>query len=99
MNAKIDSAVGELRGDIKALSARIDGIDKRMDSMEKRMDFMNSFLYYLFVLLAALLILPPVSRWFEARKEAKKSLTLEDVRRLIEENNAKLATMFAPKAA
>ena len=81
MNAKIDSAIGEIKGDIKALSVRVDGIETRMDerfnSLEKRMDFMNNFIYYLFVLLAALIILPPVSRWLEARKEAKNSLRLK----------------------
>ena len=110
LDAKIDSAISELRGDIKALSARIDGLetrvderfnslDKRMDSMDKRIDHTNTFLYYLLVLLGALILLPPVSRWFEAKKEINKSVTIEDVRKLIEENNEKLSKIFEPKVA
>ncbi len=79
---------GEIRGEIKALSARIDGLDKRMDST-------NTFLYYLLVLLAALIILPPVSRWFEAQKEAK-NFTLDDVRKLIAEEISKNEKIYAP---
>jgi len=113
LDAKIDAAIGELkkengeiRGDIKALSARVDGLDKRMDNLEKRMDERfasfdkrldntNTFLYYLLVLLAALILLPPVNRWFEERKEAKK-FTLDDIRKLIvEEIDSRLSARFS----
>ncbi|MBR2207907.1 MAG: hypothetical protein IJ859_03765 [Synergistaceae bacterium] len=99
LDAKIDTSVGELRGDIKALSARVDSLDKRVDHA-------NTFLYYLLVLLGVLLVLPFVNRWLDNKKEREENVraqnqpfTLDDVRRLIEENNAKLATMFEPKAA
>ena len=95
LERKIDTAIsglkteiGELRGEIKALSARIDGLEKRMDNT-------NTFLYYLLVLLAALIILPPVSQWFEAKKEAK-NFTLDDVRKLIAEEIAKKEKIYAP---
>jgi len=54
------------------------------------------------VLLAALILLPPVNRWFEERKEAKKesrNFTLDDVRKLIEENNEKLAKIYMPQVS
>ena len=89
---RLHAEIAELRGDMKALEARIIG---RLDGMEKRIDATNNFLYYLLVLLGALLILPSVNKWFEARKEAKKYMTLEEVRRLIEENNAKLRPEYA----
>ena len=56
------------------------------------MDLMTNFLYYILVMLSALLVLPSVTRWFEAREARKaqkenknESFTLDDVRRLIAE--------------
>ena len=100
---KLDAKIAGLDAKIVGLDAKIDGVEARMNekftSLEKRMDFMSNFIYYLFVLLAALIILPPVSRWLEARKEAKKFLTVEDVMKLIEEHDAKLNMMSKPQAA
>ena len=71
LDKKIDTAVAELKGEIKALSTRMDSLEKRLDNridnVEKRMDLMTNFLYYILVMLSALLILPSVTRWFEAR--------------------------------
>ena len=50
------------------------------------MDTMNTFLYYLLVLLAALIVLPYVNKWLEGREiKRQPSVTLEDVKRLIAE--------------
>jgi len=103
---KLHGEILELRGDMKALESRmvgmfnkleerLDGMDRRLDEMGKRIDATNNFLYYLLVLLGALLILPSVNKWLEARKEAKKYMTLEDVLKIIEENNAKLRPEYA----
>ena len=89
---KLHGEIAELRGDMKALESRIIG---RLDGMEKRIDSTNNFLYYLLVLLGALLILPSVNKWLEARKEAKKYMTLEDVLKIVEEHNAKLRPEYA----
>ena len=79
INGRIDAFVAEMNGNLRELSARIDGIEKRMDTM-------NTFLYYLLVLLAALIVLPYVNKWLEGREIKKQSsITLEDVKRLIEE--------------
>ncbi len=105
-DAKMEAQFNKLHGEIQALESRmvgmfdklagrLDGIDKRLDGMEKRIDSTNNFLYYLLVLLGALLILPSVNKWLEGRKEVKKYMTLEEVRRLIEENNMKIRPEYA----
>ena len=82
---KIDALTAEINGNVRTLSARIDGIEKRMDTT-------NNFLYYLLVLLGALLLLPFVNKWLETREiKSKSSVTLEDVKRLIAE--AKLSAV------
>ncbi len=91
-DAKMEAQFNRLHGEIKALESLIVG---RLDGIEKRIDATNNFLYYLLVLLGALLILPSVNKWLETRKEAKKYITLEDVLKIIEENNAKLRPEYA----
>ena len=90
INGRIDSLSAEMNGNYKELSARIDSnykeLSARVDGVEKRMDTMNTFLYYLLVLLAALIVLPYVNKWLEGREIKKQqSVTLEDVKRLIAE--------------
>lgn len=90
--AKMEAQFNKLHGEIKALESLIVG---RLDGIEKRTDATNNFLYYLLVLLGALLILPSVNKWLETRKEAKKYITLEDVLKIVEEHNAKLSPEYA----
>ena len=74
-----EKSINALTNAVAVSSARIDGIEKRMDTM-------NTFLYYLLVLLAALIVLPYVNKWLEGREIKKQqSITLEDVKRLIAE--------------
>ena len=74
-----EKSINALTNAVAVSSARIDGIEKRMDTM-------NTFLYYLLVLLAALIVLPYVNKWLEGREVKKQqSITLEDVKRLIAE--------------
>ncbi|MBQ9419945.1 MAG: hypothetical protein IJU31_06150 [Synergistaceae bacterium] len=78
----------ELKGDIRSLSAKVDGLEKRVETS-------NTFLYYLLVLLGAMLLLPSVNKWLETReekKQARQSVTIEDVKRLIAE--AKLGSVI-----
>ncbi len=99
LHGEIQALGNELKGEIKALESRMVGmfnkLEGRLDGMEKRIDATNNFLYYLLVLLGALLILPSVNKWLEARKEAKKYMTLEDVLKIVEEHNAKLRPEYA----
>ncbi|MBR2207908.1 MAG: hypothetical protein IJ859_03770 [Synergistaceae bacterium] len=105
LDVKIDSAIGELRnemkneigelkvsngeirGDIKALDARVSNIENNV----------SWWIGGLTLFLTGLALVPLV--WTIVEKLRKPLFSLEDVRRLIEENNAKLTTMFAPRAA
>ena len=89
----LSSRIDGLDKRIEGLDKRIDGLDKRIDGLDKRIDGTNTFLYYLMILLGTLLILPFVNKWFEDRKASKNFITLDEVRRLIEENNAKLSNI------
>ena len=106
LHGEIEALGNKLEGEIKALSeridgnfatllSRIDGLDKRIDGLDKRIDLTNNFLYYVLVLLGAMLLLPFVNRWLDnkANKQeeaTQKFITLDDVRKLIEENNAQI---------
>ena len=83
---RIHSEIEGVRGDIKALSERIDGLDKRIDGLDKRIDDTHNFLYYLLVLLGAMLLMPAINRWWESREEKKRvevPLTVDMVNELI----------------
>ena len=101
--------IGELKGDMKALSERIDGnfttlseridgnfatLSGRIDSLDKRMDDLRNGIYLWLVAITLIV------SWPKARDVLKKwikpapSITLEDVRHLIEENNAKLLSQL-----
>ena len=88
---EVKTEFGEVRGDIKALNARMYGF-------EKQVEYFGNFPYWMLVLFGAILLLPFFNKWWETRAERKQNsqplVTLEDVRRLIEENNAKLASTF-----
>ena len=74
------------------LSARIDGIDKRIDELDKRIDDLRNGFYVGIVVFGTLLGLPIFNKLYSERKaqKEKSSFTLEDVKRLIEENNIML---------
>ena len=65
------------------LSARVNGLDARIDDMKQ-------YIYWVLVLLGVVILLPSVQKFLEWRDTRKPLITLEDVKRLIEENNAKL---------
>ncbi|MBQ3458451.1 MAG: hypothetical protein IJG30_05775 [Synergistaceae bacterium] len=75
----------QLRGEIRELGSRIDGVEKRMSSLEIMIYWILGTLSVAFAVLA----LAPYLK--EIRKP---SITLNDVRRLIEENNALLEKKF-----
>lgn len=63
------------------LSARIDGLDKRMDNQQ-------NYLYLVLVILGIIVALPTVQKLLQSLADRKPTITLEDVRRLIEESKA-----------
>ena len=75
----------QLRGEIRELGSRIDGVEKRMSSLEIMIYWILGTLSVAFAVLA----LAPY-----LKKIRKPSITLNDVRRLIEENNALLEKKF-----
>ena len=80
-------ALIEVKQNISVLSARIDGLDARMGDL-------RNDIYLGLVILGIIVALPTVQKMLqshEERQETRQSaVTLEDVKRLIEENNVKL---------
>ena len=87
VNASLSERIDGLNA---ALSGRMDGLDKRMDSLDKRIDDLRNGIYLWLVAVGVVIAWPKVSEKFQNWRKSQPSITLEDVRRLIEENNAKL---------
>ena len=66
------------------LSSRIDGLDSRLGDL-------RNDIYLGLVILGIIVGLPAVQKIFQSLAERKPSITIEDVKRLIEENNMKLS--------
>ena len=61
-------------------------------------DILPSFISLLLSIFLVVLIMPFVQRWLDTRQEKReKNFTLDDVKNLIEENNAKLLERFEQK--
>ena len=101
--------IGELRGDMKALSERIDGnfttlseridgnfatLSGRIDSLDKRMDDLRNGIYLWLVAITLIVSWPKARDVLKNWIKPAPSITLEDVMRLIEENNAKLLSQL-----
>ena len=76
----------------KRLGEKIDAVDKKLSV---RMDDLRNGLYLILTLIAIVVSLPLVKNWYEERAKRKAelrvpSITLQDVKNLIEENNAML---------
>ena len=71
---------GEIKGEMRALSARIDGLEQRIGDV-------HNFLYWLIVLFGIILVLPFVNKIWDKLWESRNvpSFTLDDVKRLIAE--------------
>ena len=71
---------GEIKGEMRALSARIDGLEHRIGDV-------HNFLYWLIVLFGIILVLPFVNKLWDKLWESRRvpSFTLDDVKRLIAE--------------
>ena len=96
LNEKIDGVEQKLGNKIDAveqkLNEKIDAVDKRLSV---RMDDLRNGLYLVIALFATIMLLPFVKNWYEERikqkvEAFKPSFTLDDVKKLIEENNAML---------
>ena len=92
-DAKMDAFMAEIRGDIKELSARIDGridsLEKRIDGVDKRIDDSHNFFYLILVGLGVLIAMPFMQK-LHIEREIKREktvqiLTVDDVKKLINE--------------
>ena len=77
-------------GNTSSLSARIDGLDKRMDNLDKRIDDLRNGIYLWLVAIGLVIAWPKLFDKFKNIRKSTPAVTLEDVMRLIEENNVKL---------
>ena len=98
LHGEIENFGTRLEGKIDALSERIDRnfdiLSARIDGLDKRMDNQQNYLYLVLVIMGIIVTLPTVQKMLQGwqdRKDSRRAyITLEDVRRLIEENNVKL---------
>ena len=108
--AKMESLYNRLHGEIQVLSEKIDGINENLSNQiaatnanlsnqiaatNKRIDDLYNIVYWIFVMIGALLVLPFIQHlfgWWEGRRS--KTLTAEDVKKMIDEaflaNNLRL---------
>ncbi|MBQ7267494.1 MAG: hypothetical protein IJR11_03905 [Synergistaceae bacterium] len=93
---RLDAKLSErIDGNFATLSGRIDGLDARMSDLRNGL-YLGLVLFGTVIALFGVVIgLPFFNKWREERKKEKEeqrrpSITLDDVRKLIEENNAKL---------
>ena len=95
---KLDSNIQNLASDVKVLETRVTELDKRMDTrfseMDKRISGLERTVYWILTVVGLVLALVALPRLKEIAA-IKPSINLKDVeqlvKRLIEENNAKLA--------
>ena len=81
------------RKDINELTRVVSVLSTRIDGLETRIDDQQNYLYLVLVLLGIIVALPSVQKILQNRAERKPSFTLDDVRRLIEENNVKMSSL------
>ena len=93
-DAKMEGFMKEIRGEFQVMNAKIEALSRRMDdnyrNLEARIGDLREYIYWLIVLLGIIICLPIVQKIFQSVKESRSTVTLEDVKRLIEENNAEL---------
>ncbi len=96
LSQKIDSNYATLSQKIDSnyatLSQKIDGnhlsLSKRMEGLEARIGDAQHYIYVVIVLLGIIMAFPTVQKFMEWRDSRKPSITLEDVKRLIEESKS-----------
>ncbi|MBQ7193086.1 MAG: hypothetical protein IJR98_01785 [Synergistaceae bacterium] len=89
MIADLSDRVANLSERVANLSGRVDGLDKRMDSLDKRIDDLRNGIYLWLVAIGLVVSWPKLKETVRKWANSTPSITLEDVKRLIEENNAR----------
>ena len=88
---KIDDGLNALNQTVANLSGRVDGIDKRIDSLNTRIDDLRNGIYLWLAAVGIVIAWPKLVEKIQNWRKSQPSVTLDDVRRLIEEHDAKLA--------
>ena len=84
MITELSDRVADLSGRVETLSVAVDGVDKRIDDLRKDLLYgLAIFGIFVFVLKLIEVVLEGAN--------STPSVTLEDVQRLIEENNARMS--------
>ena len=104
-DAKMEAFMSEMRNGFEKLNAKIDaqsqlmdekfrGLEARMESeyrsLDARINDLKNDIYLGLVVLGLIFGLPTIQKVYRGVVESKPSITLEDVRRLIQENNTEL---------
>ena len=84
MRAEIKS----LRQDLADIARAVAVLSQRIDGLEARIGDTQNYLYLLIVMLGIIMALPMVQKFLEWRDSRRPSITLEDVKRLIEESKS-----------
>ena len=85
--------IKDIKKDVKEVSARVDALSSRVDVLTSRVDGFDSRLgdirnnmYLWFVVLGAVILFPYIQQYLDWKASRKPQLTIEDVKRLIEES-------------
>lgn len=104
-DAKMEAFMKEMHGEFQVMSAKLEALSRRVDdnyqkmneridstyhSLDSRIGDLRNDIYLGLVILGIVVGVPSVQKWYERLKQSRPSVTLEDVKRLIEENNAAL---------
>lgn len=104
-DVRMEAFMKEMRGEFQVMNTKLEALSRRVDdnyhalesrmesqyhALESRMDDMSNYIYWVLVLLGIVVLLPTVQKYLEWRDTRRPSITLEDVKRLIEQNNAEL---------
>ena len=105
LNAKIDAQSQRTDDKFQSLEARMDekfqsletrinerfrGVDDKIQSLDTRISDLRNGIYLWLVAIGLVATWPKVREIFRSMSSSSPSITLEDVKRLIEENNVKL---------
>ena len=82
----LNQTVANLSARADGLEKRMDGLDKRIDSVDKRIDDLRNGIYLWLVAIGLFVSWPKVKESAQKLVKPAPSITLEDVKRLIEES-------------
>ena len=104
-DAKMESFMKEMRGEFQVMNAKLEALSRRVDdnyhnleqmidnnyhSLDTRISDVRNDVYLGLVILGIIVSLPVAQKMLSSREVKRQMITLEDVKRLIEENNAEL---------